>query len=183
MEPEIVFGLGNPGNQYTNTYHNVGLLFLDAVKAYTRNDARWLSAGKLYDATSCGDIKLVRPKTFMNESGKALQAALSTFDAHPSQVLVVHDDHDLPFGSYKFAEPGTGTAGHRGVESIIHTIGNTFPRLRIGISKTPAGLPHRKAERLVLQKMSSEEKRMLESAFKKICAEHFTALGGSEPET
>ncbi len=108
----------------------------------------------------------------MNESGKAVALLLRKQGCKPHELLVVHDDHDLPLGSYKIANPGQGSAGHKGVQSIIDAIGATFPRLRIGISKTPPGVPHRKAGETVLRTITKDDERLLENVFQEILRTH-----------
>ena len=166
----IIIGLGNPGDAYAPTYHNVGSAFVLYLK---QKDAasEWRDS-KLFQSASCRAVTLVLPKTFMNESGKAVTATLQKFRVQPKDILVVHDDHDLKVGSYKIAEPGTGSAGHNGVQSIIDAIGNTFPRLRIGISKTPDGPSRMKAENVVLSKITNADQKILNEVFKKILTEN-----------
>lgn len=171
QRPEIIIGLGNPGKKYENTYHNAGFLFLEHLRSQVATAPPWIHGGKLYDFSSVNDVKLIRPLTFMNRSGDAALAVLQIFHTHPQCMLVVHDDHDLPLGSYKFAEPGTGSAGHYGIQSIIESIGNTFPRLRIGIQVT-SHMPsadgetlRQKADMVVLKPIRTDDLAILKSIF------------------
>jgi PTH1 family peptidyl-tRNA hydrolase len=132
----IVVGLGNPGSQYAQTRHNVGWLVLDRLA----DRAGWSSRVRSKDAAaSVGgrykglDLLLVKPMTFMNESGIAVRKALARERAPLTDMLVVVDDFALPFGKLRFREGG-GPGGHNGLRSIIGELANEqFPRLRVGI--------------------------------------------------
>lgn len=135
---KLLIGLGNPGEDYKNTYHNAGLLFLDRLTAKSK-----FKACKNFEYAEIGDVVVIRPLTFMNESGKAVKSALKYFSAKggsaaggkikTKNLLVVHDDSDIEFGKHKLSL-SRGSAGHKGIESIIRTLGSKeFARLRIGI--------------------------------------------------
>ena len=129
----LVGGLGNIGGVYARTLHNAGFLFLD----FLGGDARWIThKTKRFAHHAYGTRMLVRPRGFMNESGAPIRAALRFFGAVPEELLLVHDDADLPLGTARLSY-GRGAGGHHGVESGITALRTAdFWRLRIGI-RTP----------------------------------------------
>lgn len=134
----MIVGLGNPGPAYSHNRHNVGywtvnrLARLHGVPLKARRLAA-LGEGKIGD----NDVLLVKPRTFVNNSGHAVAAALKHAKVRPENVLIVYDELDLPAGRLRVKAKG-GTAGHNGLRSIAAALGSTdFPRLRIGI-----GRPH-----------------------------------------
>ena len=132
----LVAGLGNPGPQYEATRHNVGFWFVDVLAA--QNNSQFRVETKFHGllcrlALSGVDLRLLKPTTFMNRSGQSLGAVVRYFDISPEQILVVHDELDLPVGSARL-KLGGGHAGHNGLRDIIHVVGSReFWRLRIGI--------------------------------------------------
>ena len=157
--PTLVVGLGNPGSQYAHTLHNAGI---DAI-AYLRNQfpkKHPVTTTILFSYSRKGNKIFATPNIFMNESGSAVNAALRRFRVKPAQLLVVHDESDLPLGASRFSF-GRGAAGHRGVQSIIDAIGtNKFFRFRIGV-RTHTG----KAGAFVLKKTSPSERSKLYLGF------------------
>ena len=130
----LIVGLGNPGKKYENNRHNIGFLILDAL-AEANGFAPWRSKfqGQITDGTiPAGKALLLKPETFMNLSGDAVQAAVKFYKLQPSDVLVIHDELDLPPGKVKLKKGG-GHAGHNGLRSITNHIGADFWRLRVGI--------------------------------------------------
>lgn len=139
---KCIVGLGNPGKKYTRTRHNVGFLVVDALRdklaeTYTVSD--W-QLSKKFNAEVCGTsiggekIVLVKPMTFMNASGQAVQLIASFYKMLPKDVIVVHDDKDLMLGEVKH-QFERGHAGHNGVRSIIEYLGtNKFDRVRVGVA-------------------------------------------------
>ena len=134
----IIVGLGNPGKKFEGTRHNVGFMVLD--KFAEKNDFPKFELQKKFEAlVSEGVIDdqkviLAKPQTFMNESGKSVKKIASCFKFHVSSFIVVHDDIDMPVEKIKIVEE-RGSAGHKGVESIIKSVGNKgLIRFRIGIS-------------------------------------------------
>ncbi|HTY39809.1 MAG TPA: aminoacyl-tRNA hydrolase [Candidatus Paceibacterota bacterium] len=151
---KLVVGLGNPGLEYDHTYHNAGQLALE----WLAGEASWKNRPTFEYARMKGMI-LVRPKTFMNDSGNAVTAALSYFKIQPVDLLVIHDESDLPLGTAKLVF-GRGAAGHRGVSSIIAALGTKdFWRLRLGIR-----IRRGKAGGFVLKKMTAPEREILYGA-------------------
>ncbi len=133
---KIVVGLGNPGEQYKATRHNVGWMVVDRVV----DRAGWAGRGRTRDAASVVmgrfrglDITLVKPLTYMNDSGSAVRKVLAREHAPLVDLLVVTDDFSLPFGKLRFREGGS-SGGHNGLKSIIDEMQTEqFSRLRIGI--------------------------------------------------
>lgn len=165
---KIIIGLGNPGVLYRETYHNAGILALEHFAGSENND--WRKAASFAFIKTAGFI-FVKPLVFMNESGMAAAAALKYFKIKPDETLVIHDDSDIALGSYKISFD-RGAAGHKGVESIIKTIGSKkFWRLRVGIRKHEAknaehvARKRLKASAFVLRKITKEDKKLLYSVF------------------
>ncbi|MDP2720524.1 MAG: aminoacyl-tRNA hydrolase [bacterium] len=150
---KIVVGLGNPGEKYAGTRHNMGFAVVDEI---LKNYVAGPQINKKFEAIlyflDKGRI-LVKPQTFMNISGKAVNRIVNFYKVKPEGLLAVHDDVDLEFGEVKHVF-GRGSAGHRGVESVIEALGSDqFGRVRIGIGR-PAGLVE--IETFVLQKFSED---------------------------
>ncbi len=164
----VVVGLGNPGEEYEHTYHNVGILFLRELETMCEAVPK-IHSLKKFEYSKIGSQVLARPCTFMNESGEAVREVLRFFKETPDHLLVVHDDSDLLLGTYKI-DFGRGTAGHRGVASIIgllHT--KNFYRLRIGIRPpTLEGGKRMKASEFVLKKIKKRDLETLSDVFRTI---------------
>ncbi|MGB9711648.1 aminoacyl-tRNA hydrolase [Dissulfurimicrobium hydrothermale] len=134
----MLAGLGNPGSQYAMTRHNVGFMALDALAS------NYGIAFKRFKQTTCEigsgiieqrPIVLLKPLTYMNKSGDAVAKMLVYYNIEPPAMMVIHDDIDMPLGTFKFSRGG-GAGGHNGIRSIIESIGtNQFPRLKIGIGR------------------------------------------------
>jgi PTH1 family peptidyl-tRNA hydrolase len=153
----LVAGLGNPGREYERTRHNAGWLVLDELAR--RHDGSWRSkfSGSLAEIR-LGDLRLalLKPETYMNDSGRSVGAAVRFFKVEPEQVLVVHDDVDLEAGRLQ-ARAGGGLAGHNGLRSLAQHLGSQdFLRLRIGIGRPGRGDPRPVAD-WVLSPFSPEE--------------------------
>ncbi len=136
----LVAGLGNPGREYAHTRHNVGWMVLDELAR--RHGASWKTkfSGKLAEVRIDGArIALLKPETYMNESGRSIRTAAKFFKTPVDRVLVVHDDVDLEEGRLQ-ARPGGGLAGHNGLRSIAHELGSQdFLRLRVGVGRPGRG--------------------------------------------
>ena len=130
---KLVVGLGNPGKEYANTRHNVGYLVLDAFLG----DVSWKEKfnAKYYVDTISGEkVLFVKPLTFMNLSGNAVVEFVNYYDIQLDDILVIHDDLDLPFGKYKL-KTNSSAGGHNGIKSIINSLNSqNFARLKVGIS-------------------------------------------------
>jgi len=155
---KIVTFLGNPGNEYARTRHNVGWIVADEFSPLT--GANWQKKFKgLFCQASISGKKFyfLKPQTFMNLSGESVQAAMQFFKIKPEELLVVHDEIELDFGVIGFKKGG-GLGGHNGLRSIEKQIGTRdFYRFRIGVSR-PA---HGNVASYVLSKFSPEEQEWL----------------------
>ena len=157
---KIVVGLGNPGDQYAKTRHNIGWMVLDRIA----DRAGWTGKGRTRDAAAIAmgryrglDLTIVKPLTFMNESGLAVRKVLAREHAPLVDLLVVADDFALPFGKLRFREGG-GPGGHNGLASIIDELSTEkFSRLRVGI-----GDPVRNGRDHVLSKFAPDEVQRLD---------------------
>lgn len=137
--PYLVVGLGNPGREYRDTRHNIGFMVIDQLckemgVSMTRVQSRALVAvGKLEGQK----VILAKPQTFMNLSGQAVGGLMRFYKTPLDQVMVAHDDLDLPLGTLRL-RPGGGSAGQKGMESIIRQLSTqNFARLRMGIDRPP----------------------------------------------
>jgi PTH1 family peptidyl-tRNA hydrolase len=136
----LVAGLGNPGREYERTRHNVGWLVADELARRLGASFRSKFSGRLAE-TRLDDLRLalLKPETYMNDSGRSLGAALRFFKVAPGDLLVVHDDVDLEEGRLQ-ARLGGGLAGHNGLRSIAQALGTAdFLRLRIGVGRPGRG--------------------------------------------
>ena len=130
----LLVGLGNPGSQYTGNRHNIGFMAVDAVaRAHRAAPFRARFQGLAAECTVEGEkVVLLKPTTFMNDSGLSVGAAARFFKLEPRDVAVLHDELDLPPGKLR-AKAGGGNAGHNGLRSITAHLGNDYRRLRLGI--------------------------------------------------
>src|SRR5215218_1815640 len=138
----LVAGLGNPGHEYERTRHNIGWLVADELARRHGGSFRSKFSGRLAETRVDGlRVALLKPETYMNESGRSLGAAARSFKVDPSALLVVHDDVDLEPGRLQ-ARLGGGLAGHNGLRSIAQALGSQdFLRLRIGVGRPGRGDP------------------------------------------
>ena len=132
----IIVGLGNPGEKYSNTRHNVGFMALQLLAKRENISFKYQPKvfGQIADIGFNGKpLKFLKPQTFMNESGKSIRAALDWFKFSPDELLILVDDMDLPLGRLRLRAQGS-SGGHNGLNSAIKHLGTSnFPRLRIGI--------------------------------------------------
>lgn len=161
---KLIVGLGNPGSEYSETRHNAGFWFLDRLAADYRTS---FSADRKYHGDTARlvaddtDYRLLKPQTFMNKSGRAVQAVSAYFNIKPEEILVVHDEIDLDTGVVRLKQGG-GHGGHNGLRDIIEQIGSKdFLRLRLGV-----GHPGHSSQvhNYVLQRPGVEERRLLDTA-------------------
>jgi len=167
----IIIGLGNPGKKFERTRHNVGFMAVDEFAR--KNNFPEFKLSKKYNAEISegiiGEEKiiLVKPQTFMNDSGVAVKNLTTHYKdpkgAPTTNLIVIHDDIDLELGKIKIIKE-RGSAGHKGVESIIKSIGNDgLIRIRIGIG----GPKDVKAMKIVLKKFSAEEQKTIDRVLQK----------------
>ncbi|MFA6105710.1 MAG: aminoacyl-tRNA hydrolase [Patescibacteria group bacterium] len=170
---KIIVGLGNPGINYEKTRHNVGFMAIDRIQSAF--DLPNFSVNKkLHAAVSKGKIGrtivvLLKPETFMNDSGVSVAAALSFFKTTIDNLIVIHDDKDIVLGETR-VQVGRGDAGHNGVKSIIEKIGTKdFRRLRIGIE--PEDEIILDTADFVLRRFSSDETKKLNKVLDNVTVE------------
>ena len=165
---KLFVGLGNPGEKYAATRHNAGFWWIDQVAATTNSklalDAKFFGlAGKL---TPTSDSWLIKPTTFMNASGKAVAALANYYKISPAEILVIHDELDLPAGSIKM-KFGGGHGGHNGLRDIHSALGTPdYWRLRVGI-----GHPGSKNEvvNFVLKAPTKDEQQLIDESIYESC--------------
>jgi len=156
----LIVGLGNPGQEYQNTRHNLGFLALDELAAKLACPLRQKRFNSLYGLVSCQGERflLVKPQTYMNRSGSAVRAWLNYYQLSPGDVLAVYDEIALDLGRLRLRQGGSA-AGHRGVQSLIGELaGDGFGRLRLGIGPQPAGMD---SADYVLQAFRPEERPLV----------------------
>jgi PTH1 family peptidyl-tRNA hydrolase len=141
MDRTLIVGLGNPGRRYEHNRHNVGFMVVDALAA-AKGLSGWRSKFKgqmLTGELDGAPVALLKPETFMNLSGQAVQAARAFFGSPLERILVVHDELDLPYGTLRL-KVGGGHAGHNGLRSLCGLLGGAgFVRLRVGIGRPRHG--------------------------------------------
>jgi PTH1 family peptidyl-tRNA hydrolase len=155
----LVAGLGNPGPEHVSDRHNAGWMVVDELARRHGGRFRGKFRGRIADAR-IGDarVALLKPETYMNESGSSIQAASRFYKVPPERVLVVHDEVDFPTGRLQ-ARLGGGLAGHNGLRSIAQRLGTPeFLRLRIGIGRPERGDPRPVAD-YVLSPFAPEDDR------------------------
>jgi PTH1 family peptidyl-tRNA hydrolase len=172
LDLQLLVGLGNPGERYAETRHNVGFMVLErmaaAAQASFRQQAK-LQGMVTEVGNGPGRLRLLMPQTYMNESGRSIRAALDWFRLDPSQLLVVVDDMDLPFGRLRLRASGSA-GGHNGLRSTIAHLGSQdFARLRIGIG-APAQERRERTISHVLGRFSAAEKPALEAVLEEVIA-------------
>jgi PTH1 family peptidyl-tRNA hydrolase len=165
---KLIVGLGNPGRKYTHNRHNVGFQCLDRLAqahglSFTQRRAKAsLALGKIADVR----VVLAKPLTYMNHSGQAVRPLVNFYKLSLEDILVIHDDLDLPLGTTRLRPEG-GSGGHKGMRSIIEALGSqAFPRLRVGIGRPPGN----DAVSYVLSDFTADEQITLESVYERVVA-------------
>jgi peptidyl-tRNA hydrolase, PTH1 family len=162
----LIVGLWNPWKEYINTRHNVGFLFVDDLASQMEAPEwkKWyqgLYTSCIIEWTKCIFLK---PETYMNLSGKSVQACASFYKITPKDIILISDDLDMEFGKVRFRETGSG-GGHNGISSIIESMGTSdIKRIKIGIGRHP----NMDAAEWVLSKFTKEEKEQLEEVFMEV---------------
>jgi len=163
---KLIAGLGNPGKQYATSRHNIGFLVINRL---AKANGIELKGRKFKSRLGKGEVEgqsviLAKPQTFMNSSGEAVSAIAQFYKIIPHDIIIVHDDLDIPFGSFKIKTKG-GSGGHHGLDSIIASLHDArFLRLRIGIGKPP---DERDEADFVLSPFNDSEKAQLETVVDK----------------
>jgi len=163
----LVVGLGNPGKNYATHRHNVGFMVIDDLAARVGAESFREKFSGLMARASLGDepAYLLEPQTYMNHSGQSVQPALAFHKIAPTNLIVVHDELDLPFGQVRL-KVGGGHAGHNGLRSIMAQVGTgDFIRLRVGIGRPPAAFAGEVAE-YVLSSFDAVERAKLSDILK-----------------
>jgi PTH1 family peptidyl-tRNA hydrolase len=169
----LIVGLGNPGPRYADNRHNIGFLAVDEiVRRYSFGPIKT----KFHGAIAEGNIGLEKviclcPTTFMNDSGRSVQAALQFYKLSPNDIIVIHDEIDLPLGKVK-VKCGGGAGGHNGLRSIDAHVGPDYWRIRLGV-----GHPGVKAavKNFVLMDFGKEERKLVDE-INQVCAENLPLL-------
>lgn len=168
----LIVGLGNPGEKYAKTRHNLGFVVADAL-------ARQFSFSKKFNAEICqlnSELILVKPLTFMNASGMVVVKIARFYKVSPENIWVIHDDVDLPLGKLKI-RLGGAAAGHHGVESVIKELGtDKFVRFRLGVGHPGRGSDGQ-VEKYVLRSFDINEKTEVKQMLKKTVKAIQKALG------
>jgi len=168
----LIAGLGNPGEKYLKTRHNIGFMALDYISGRAGIPVKKLKHMAL---TGKGDINgkkvlLLKPQTYMNNSGEAVASAAKYYKIPAQNIIVIFDDISLDLGKLRIRRKGSD-GGHKGIKSIIEHIGEDFPRIKIGIGKKPH--PDYNLSDYVLSGLSQGEYKEITSEFDKL----FKALG------
>lgn len=180
----LVIGLGNPGGKYVGTRHNIGFAVVDELVNKSRGEWREERKFKALVATcEMGErnVTLCKPQTYMNLSGDAVLPLVRQLKLKPSEVLVVHDELDVPFGKIK-VKCGGGDAGHNGLRSITAAIGSAYCRIRVGIGRPYDG---REIVDFVLQPFGFEQRIELERFVERAgnCVSTFVENGLTHTQT
>ena len=176
QQKKIILALGNPGEEFENTYHNAGMMALPAiVRKLTDEDISTLewkkykgvfeyAEGKSQITNHKSQIIFIKPLTYMNESGIAAAEALKKFGATAENLIVIHDDSDITLGDYKISFDRS-SGGHKGAQSIIdHLKTQTFTRVRIGVRPSKES-KRQKAGDFVLKKITASGRKIWEKIF------------------
>lgn len=163
----LVVGLGNPGEKYALTRHNIGFQFLDFLASRNRlffSSSKWqaqtVRAGLWGQA-----VLLAKPETYMNLSGQAVAALAGFYRVPVERILVIHDDIDLEVGRVRIVK-SRGAGGHNGIRSLIEHLGDrAFVRIRVGVGRPPGPMP---VEHYVLSRFSPEESAQLQAVMERI---------------
>lgn len=166
----IIVGLGNPGKQYELTRHNAGFLFADLLADKNGVKINKIQFKAVTASLTLGGVKclLMKPQTFMNNSGEAVRQAASFYKIPPERILVVFDDISLPCGRLRIRRKGSD-GGHNGIKSIIyHLNSDAFPRVKLGVGEKPH--PDYDLADWVLSQFKKDELALLHEAAEKACS-------------
>ncbi len=159
---KLIIGLGNPGEEYKNNRHNVGFILIDKIAQELSLNFDNNKKKSLYARGKSKDIEyiLLKPQTFMNLSGESAIYVSKFFNVKLEDIIVIYDDMDIPFGSFKIKKGGS-SGGHNGIKSLIaHLQSDDFTRVRIGIGRPSAG---KKVNDYVLSNFSKKEREELDT--------------------
>jgi len=167
---KLIVGLGNPGSKYEETRHNAGFLLLDDLaRSYSASYASEKKFQGDLARTNIGscDVRLLKPTTFMNLSGESVRAVAGFYRIEANEILVAHDELDIPPGSVKLKQGG-GHGGHNGLRDIINHVGRDFWRLRLGIGHPGDA---KKVVSFVLQRAPKSETDLLQNSIDDVVRE------------
>lgn len=154
---KLIAGLGNYGPEYEKTRHNYGFMVIDEIQRKHNFPEFKLEKNHNALVSRKGDVLLVKPQTYMNESGKAIKSIASYYKIEPKDIIVIHDDAETNLGEIKEVE-GRSAAGHNGVRSIINELKtNEFKRLKLGINSEDSSFKNKPLEDVVLKNFSKAE--------------------------
>ncbi len=168
---KAIIGIGNPGDKYSDTYHNAGILFLQDLVSRNQSDFNiQIKTVKHFSYTKTEDKILGITSTFMNNSGTAIKEFIDYFKLSPEEILIAHDDSDQSIGNYKITF-GQSSGGHNGIQDIINTLKTQdFWRLKIGV-RPEKEIERKKSEEFVLKRIKKSDTPKLLKVFKKASEE------------
>lgn len=164
---KLIVGLGNYGPEYEKTRHNYGFMVVDELaRKHSFPDFKLDKEHNVLISIE-SDVILIKPQTYMNNSGKAVKSVIAYYKIEPKDILVIHDDADIQLGEVKEDE-SRGSAGHKGVQSIIDELKtNEFRRMRMGINSEDPSFQGKELEDVVLKNFSNNEQPIVEETIKK----------------
>lgn len=181
----IIVGLGNPGKEYEGTRHNIGFSCLDEFVSKNTEMEAWVTKKDLFCTLSTGRIGesrvlAIKPTTFMNLSGKAVQAVSAFYKVAPENIVIVHDELDIEFGQIRLRNGGS-SAGHNGIKNVTQVMGENYGRVRIGVG--PKKPPQIDSADFVLQPFAKSEQLQLPNLKREAIAtlSEYIFSGGSLP--
>ena len=164
----IIAGLGNPGSRYKNTRHNVGFRTIEYIAKCVNTEVKQIKFKSLYGVCKLNNknVLLIKPQTFMNNSGEAITEAMSFYKIPPQNTIIIFDDISLDIGKMRIRRKGSD-GGHNGMKNIIYLSGkDTFPRIKVGVGKKPN--PNWDLADWVLSDFNKEDNDIIEKEFDKI---------------
>lgn len=159
---KLIVGLGNIGDKYKNTYHNIGFECLDFLTNQTEFSYKKQFLGAVYKNV---DTIYLKPHTYMNNSGQAVLAVKQYYNIPDDKIIIIHDDSDITLGDYKI-QINRGSGGHHGIDSIFEHISPAITRIRIGIRAER--FIGQKAQEFVLRHIAEDDKVVLEQVYKQV---------------
>lgn len=162
----VVVGLGNPGKNYEKTIHNMGYMAIDFfAEQHGLKFGKTKHFGKVAEGMIAGEkVLLLKPETYMNLSGKSVEDVMRMHKLNPSEIIVISDDIDLPFGDVRVRAKGSAGT-HNGLRDIVSKIGSEFPRVRMGVGRPE----HGDLASFVLSKIPEDKLKSLEDKFSIVC--------------
>ncbi len=170
---KLIIGLGNIGEKYQNTRHNSGFSFVDAIAESSWREDKKMEAMMVKQ----GELILIKPTTFMNESGRAVRKIIDFYKISTDDIVLVHDDLDIRLGDYKI-QVGVGPKVHNGVSSVEECVGTVkFLRVRLGVDSRQNGIDYGSGSDYVLSRLQAEELKTLDKTIEKAKLELMNIIG------